>query len=179
MSACRSSPGAKLAGAGRIVAVDRDPGKLALARARGATDTLEAAGDVRAAAAELVPAGSTTRSRRSAAATRSGSHGICCARAARRRSSASPRRASRCRCLRSICSNEKTLRGCYYGSADVAAELPGLVRLAAAGDIDLAGVVSHVTDLDGVEEALQRLRRGEGARTIVILDAELAGRGVD
>ncbi len=53
------------------------------------------------------------------------------------------------------------------------------MRLAAAGDIDLAGVVSHVTDLDGVEEALQRLRRGEGARTIVILDAELAGRGVD
>ena len=75
--------------------------------------------------------------------------------------------------------NEKTLRGCYYGSADVAAELPGLVRLAASGQIDLAGVVSHVTDLDGVEEALQRLRRGEGARTIVILDAELAGRGLE
>jgi hypothetical protein len=35
--------------------------------------------------------------------------------------------------------------------------------------------VSHFTDLDGIEEALQRLRRGEGARTVVIVDAELAG----
>ena len=74
--------------------------------------------------------------------------------------------------------NEKTLRGCYYGSADVAAELPGLVALAASGEIDLASVVSHFTDLDGIEEALQRLRRGEGARTVVIVDPELAGRGV-
>ena len=70
--------------------------------------------------------------------------------------------------------SEKSLRGCYYGSANVAAELPGLVRLAAAGQLDLADVVSHVTDLDGVEEALQRMRRGEGARTIVVLDQNLA-----
>jgi len=75
--------------------------------------------------------------------------------------------------------NEKILRGCFYGSANVAEELPGLVALAASGEIDLAGVVSHFTDLDGVEEALQRLRRGEGARTVVIVDPELAGRGVE
>jgi S-(hydroxymethyl)glutathione dehydrogenase / alcohol dehydrogenase len=74
--------------------------------------------------------------------------------------------------------SEKTLRGCYYGSSDVAAELPGLVRLASSGQIDLAGVVSHVTDLEGIEEALGRLRRGEGARTVAIIDAELAGRAV-
>ena len=32
-----------------------------------------------------------------------------------------------------------------------------------------------VTDLDGIEEAFERLRRGEGARTIVIVDEQLAG----
>ena len=37
-------------------------------------------------------------------------------------------------------------------------------------------MISHTTDLDGVEEALERLRRGEGARTVVIVDPELAGR---
>jgi S-(hydroxymethyl)glutathione dehydrogenase/alcohol dehydrogenase len=75
--------------------------------------------------------------------------------------------------------SEKTLRGSYYGSANVAAELPALVGLAAAGEIDLASVVSHVVGLDGIEEAMARLRRGEGARTVVVLDAELAGRRPD
>jgi Zn-dependent alcohol dehydrogenase len=56
----------------------------------------------------------------------------------------------------------------------VAAELPDLARLVADGKLELADVVSHFTDLDGVEEALGRLRRGEGARTIVVVDPELA-----
>src|SRR6185312_14110833 len=36
---------ARMAGAGRIVAVDRDPAKLALARARGATDAVDASAE--------------------------------------------------------------------------------------------------------------------------------------
>jgi S-(hydroxymethyl)glutathione dehydrogenase/alcohol dehydrogenase len=169
--------GAKLAGAGRIVAVDRDPAKLALARARGATDTLEATGDVRAAAEELMPGGFDhaieaigrgDTIRLAWDVLRPGGQATVVGIAPAGVEVSLP-------ALDLL--NEKTLRGCYYGSSDVAAELPGLVRLAASGQIDLAGVISHVTDLDGVEEALQRLRRGEGARTIVIVDAELAGRG--
>jgi Zn-dependent alcohol dehydrogenase len=53
--------------------------------------------------------------------------------------------------------------------------VPELAALALAGELDLAGVVSHTTDLDGVEAALGRLRRGEGARTVVIVDPELSG----
>jgi S-(hydroxymethyl)glutathione dehydrogenase / alcohol dehydrogenase len=171
--------GAKLAGAGRIVAVDRDPGKLALARARGATDTVEAGPEVRADIADLVPGGfdhaieaigrgDTIRLawdvlRPAGQATVVG---------------IAPAGVKVSLPALSLLT-EKTLRGCYYGSADVAAELPGLVRLAADGQIDLAGVVSHVTDLDGIEEAMGRLRRGEGARTVVIVDAELAGRALD
>jgi S-(hydroxymethyl)glutathione dehydrogenase/alcohol dehydrogenase len=71
--------------------------------------------------------------------------------------------------------NEKSILGCYYGSANVSVELPELVRLVADGRLELADVVSHFTDLDGVEAALGRLREGEGARTIVVLDPELAG----
>jgi S-(hydroxymethyl)glutathione dehydrogenase/alcohol dehydrogenase len=171
--------GAKLAGAGRIVAIDRDPAKLALARARGATDTLEAVGDVRAATEELVPGGfdhaieaigRADTIRLAWDVLRPGGQATVVGIAPAGVEVSLP-------ALDLL--NEKTLRGCYYGSADVAAELPGLVRLAASGQIDLAGVVSHVTDLDGVEEALQRMRRGEGARTIVIVDAELAGRDPD
>jgi hypothetical protein len=35
-------------------------------------------------------------------------------------------------------------------------------------------VVSHVTDLDGIEAAFERLRAGEGARTIALIDEALA-----
>jgi S-(hydroxymethyl)glutathione dehydrogenase/alcohol dehydrogenase len=71
--------------------------------------------------------------------------------------------------------SDKTLRGTYYGSGDAQRDLPELAALAVAGGLDLAGVVTHRTDLDGVEDALERLRRGEGARTVVIVDPALAG----
>ena len=71
--------------------------------------------------------------------------------------------------------SEKSVLGCYYGSADVAAELPELVQLVRDGRLHLADTVSHFTDLDGVEDALERLRRGEGTRTVVVLDRDSAG----
>jgi Zn-dependent alcohol dehydrogenase len=37
-------------------------------------------------------------------------------------------------------------------------------------------VVTHVCDLDGIEDAFGRLRRGEGLRTLLVLDEALAGR---
>ena len=45
----------------------------------------------------------------------------------------------------------------------------------AAGRLTLADVVTHLTDLDGIGDALERLRRGDGARTVAILDRDLAG----
>ena len=71
--------------------------------------------------------------------------------------------------------SEKGIRGCYYGSGDAAALLASMAELAAAGRFPVADVVTHVTDLDGIEEAFGRLRRGEGARTVVLVDEALAG----
>ena len=71
--------------------------------------------------------------------------------------------------------SEKAIRGSYYGSANVAAELPELVALVADGRLELGEVVSHVAGLDDVEAALGRLRRGEGNRTIITVDLALAG----
>jgi S-(hydroxymethyl)glutathione dehydrogenase/alcohol dehydrogenase len=65
--------------------------------------------------------------------------------------------------------SEKTLRGSAYGSGDPATELRVLAELAAEGRLAVADVVSHTTDLDGIEEAFERLRRGEGARTVVLM----------
>lgn len=71
--------------------------------------------------------------------------------------------------------SDKSLLGTYYGSGDPALEIPELAALALAGDLDLAGVVTHVGGLDGVEAALDRLRRGEGARTVLLVGSKPAG----
>jgi S-(hydroxymethyl)glutathione dehydrogenase/alcohol dehydrogenase len=71
--------------------------------------------------------------------------------------------------------SEKGVRGSYYGSGDPARDIPVLAGLAVDGTLDLAGVVSHVTGLDDAPAALERLGRGEGARTILVIDPATAG----
>ncbi|MEA2484270.1 MAG: S-(hydroxymethyl)glutathione dehydrogenase / alcohol dehydrogenase [Thermoleophilaceae bacterium] len=70
--------------------------------------------------------------------------------------------------------SDKSLRGTYYGSGDAMRDLPALAQLAVDGELDLASAVTHWTTLDGVEEAFDRLRRGEGARTVVLIDESLS-----
>ena len=71
--------------------------------------------------------------------------------------------------------SEKSIIGSYYGSADPAETFPGLIALIRSGRLELADVVTHLIELDGVEAAFERLRHGEGGRSVVILDPELAG----
>ena len=65
-------------------------------------------------------------------------------------------------------SSEKSLRGSFYGSGSPSTELADLARLVADGSVDLSTAVSHTTDLTGIDEAFERLQRGEGARTVVL-----------
>jgi S-(hydroxymethyl)glutathione dehydrogenase/alcohol dehydrogenase len=171
---------AALAGAGRVVAVDRDPAKLALALARGATHAVDvsAAGEnlvrpIRAAAGggldwafEVIGRPDTIRLAWDV--LRPGGTAIVVGLAPVGVEVSLP-------AIEFL--SEKSIRGCYYGSTDVADELPRLERLVASGRLPLADVISHESDLDGVEDALARLRRGEGARTVLVIDRELA-RGV-
>jgi S-(hydroxymethyl)glutathione dehydrogenase/alcohol dehydrogenase len=167
--------GARLAGASPIVAVDLDPSKLERARARGATMTIDASQQdpvraVRAAlggvdhAFEVIGRPETIR--QAWKAVRPGGSVIVVG--------VAPRGVDFCLPALDLLS-DKTVRGSYYGSGDPAGDLALLARLALDGRLGLDDVVSHVTDLDGVGAALERLRRGEGARTIALLDPQLAG----
>jgi S-(hydroxymethyl)glutathione dehydrogenase / alcohol dehydrogenase len=73
--------------------------------------------------------------------------------------------------------SEKTITGSYYGSSDVHAALGQLVQLVVDGRLDLGDVVSYLIGLDDVQDALERLRRGQGARSVIVIDDELAGVG--
>jgi S-(hydroxymethyl)glutathione dehydrogenase/alcohol dehydrogenase len=170
IAACR------LAGAAQIVAVDRSSEKLSLARAAGATHVVEASTvEAPGAVVELTGGGadyafevvgSPATVRLAWDAIRPGGQVVVVGLVPRGVDVSIPG-------IELL--SDKSLRGTYYGSGDAARDLPGLAGLALAGELDLAGVVTHTTDLDGVEEALGRLRRGEGARTVVVVDPELAG----
>ncbi len=64
---------------------------------------------------------------------------------------------------------ERALLGSYYGGADVRTEFHRLIRLWKAGRLDLEGMVSKSFGLDGINEGIQALKRGEVIRQIVTL----------
>ena len=168
--------GAHLAGAEPIIAVDRVPEKLELARAQGATHVVEAAAtepleairqltdDGADFAFEVIGRPETIRLAWDA--IRPGGMAVVVGLAPEGVEVSLP-------AIEFL--SDKSIHGTYYGSGDPAAELPELARLALDRRLDLAGVVTHTDSLDGVEAALDRLRRGEGARTVLIIDAATAG----
>lgn len=167
---------ARIAGAATIVAVDRRPDKLEHALRRGATHAVD--GSAPDAAAQIAArcdggadhafevVGSPASIRLAWDVLRPGGTAVVVG--------VSPSGAEVSLPAIEFLS-EKAIVGSYYGSADPATALVGLVELVRDGRLQLADVVSHVIDLDGVPAALQRLRRGEGGRSIVVLDPELAG----
>ena len=169
--------GLRLAGARPIVALDRVPEKLELARAQGATHTVATSAEpdpIRAVRAiceggvdvafEVVGRPETIRLAWDLA--RPGGTAVVVGLAPDGVEATVP-------AIEFL--NDKTLRGTYYGSGDPGAELPGLAAMALAGELDLAGVVTSVEPLEAVEDALDRLRRGEGARSVLVVDEALAG----
>jgi Zn-dependent alcohol dehydrogenase len=167
---------AGVAGADPILAVERDAAKLELARGRGATHAIDSSGDDVVARVLELSGGGVDHAfeaigrpetvRQAWDVLRPGATAVVVG--------AVPRGVDLSLPGFDLLS-EKGLKGCYYGSGDAAAELEELARLVADGRFPVADVVTHLTGLDGIEEAFGRLRRGEGARTVVVLDPALAG----
>ena len=166
---------ARLAGAGRVIAVEPDAAKREVALARGATDAVAGGEDAAAAVLRLEPGGvdhafeavgRPATIRQAWDVLRPGATAIVVGIAPQGVEVAIP-------ALELL--SEKGLRGCYYGSANATVEIAQLARLAAEGRFGLADAVSHGCDLDGIDAAFDRLRAGAGLRTIVVLDRALAG----
>jgi len=167
---------ARIAGATTIVAVDRSSDKLDRARLLGATHAVDATGPDPAADVRELTGGGADHAfevvgrpetiRLAWDSIRGGGRAVVVGLVPRGVEVAVPG-------IEFL--SDKALLGTYYGSGDAARDLPGLAQLAVDGELDLAGVVTHTTGLAGVEAAFGRLRRGEGGRTVVVVDAELAG----
>jgi S-(hydroxymethyl)glutathione dehydrogenase / alcohol dehydrogenase len=166
----------RLAGASPIVAVDLDPAKLELALSRGATDAVESGFATTAArvtriagrgadhAFEVV--GRPETMRLAWDCLRPGGTAVVVGLAPKDVDVALP-------AIEFL--SDKAIRGSYYGSGDAAGDLPELAELALAGELDLASLITRVEPLEAVNDALDRLRHGDGVRTVLVLDPELAG----
>lgn len=162
--------GARLAGAGTVIAADVAPEKEEVARRSGATEFVVAGDDLakqvrrrtdgRGAdvAIECVGRGATIR--QAWTATRRGGRTV----------------------VVGIGRNDdradfgalelfhfaRSLTGCVYGGVDADLEIPRLVEAWRGGRLDLAALATDRTDLAGIDAAFGRMRAGHGARTLVV-----------
>ncbi|MFG2062745.1 Zn-dependent alcohol dehydrogenase [Micromonospora sp. NPDC048871] len=163
---------ARAAGAATVIAVDVSPAKADLARAAGATDFL-LADDTLSRAVRKLTGG------------RGVDHAVeCVGRAATIRTAwRATRRGGQVIVVGmggkddmvglsalEIFHSARTLRSSVYGSSDPDRDLPALARAVLDGSFDLDFLVTDRITLDEAPEALARMARGEGARTVVLFD---------
>ncbi len=162
---------AHIAGAARIIAIDPVPAKRELAEKMGATDTFDSFGeDLRKQVLALtkggvhhaieavgkIAAGELALSllRRGGTATIVGMMPL---------SETLPMRATDLLA-------EKKLQGCLMGSNRFPVDIPRLVDFYLAGRLDLDSLIAERIPLGEINGALQKLRTGEAARSVVVFD---------
>jgi S-(hydroxymethyl)glutathione dehydrogenase/alcohol dehydrogenase len=64
--------------------------------------------------------------------------------------------------------NEKTLKGCFLGSARIGEDIPRLADLVTSGDLRLDEMVSDRVELTDLPAAFDRLRKGDTVRQLVV-----------
>jgi S-(hydroxymethyl)glutathione dehydrogenase / alcohol dehydrogenase len=166
--------GARLAGAATIVAVDTRPEKLELARKLGATETVLAAPDVDTAGAvrDLTDGGADyafeaigleLTIQAAWEAVRSGGTAVVVG--------LMPKGSTLTIDPWGFI-NEKTIKGCFLGSAQIDVDIPRLLDSYADGVLELDELVSRRLALDELADAFDRLRAGEGDvhRQLVVFD---------
>jgi S-(hydroxymethyl)glutathione dehydrogenase/alcohol dehydrogenase len=163
--------GAALAGAGRIVAVDRVAEKLDLARSFGATDTVLAGADdaaTLAAIRDLTDGGPdvcaeaiglpSTIELAIASLPTGGAAVLVGMTPFGARASFEPF---------PFVDGGRRIIGSNYGSADPAVDFPRYAALHLAGQLPADRLVTGRIGLDGLEDAFAAMRRGEGVRTMI------------
>ena len=62
----------------------------------------------------------------------------------------------------------RTVKGCWYGSANVHREVPRLLELYKSGELKLDELISREIALDQVNEAFAAMKAGEVARSVIV-----------
>jgi len=164
--------GAAIAGAGRIIAIDRQPSKLALAEAFGATDIIDASdGDVVKRVMELTGGGVHH------------SFEAIGLKATAEQSFKMLRRGGTANIIGMIpvgtmielhgpdFLGEKKIQGSFMGSNRFPVDMPRFVDFYMSGKLKLDQMISRRLKLEEVNEAFEELKRGEIARSVIVFDS--------
>lgn len=163
--------GAALAGAGRVVAVDRVPAKLELARAVGATDSVLAGDDVARTVAAIRAAtdggpdvcveaiGLPATVEIAIAGLPTGGTALLVG--------MTPVGARASFEVFPFVDGARRIVGSNYGSAEPAVDFPRYAALFLEGRLPIDRLVTASIGLDGLEDAFDRMRRGEGVRSVI------------
>lgn len=164
--------GARLAKAGRIVAVDVVPEKLELARRLGATDAIDARdGDVVEALRALVPEGldyvfdaigKIETTEQSIAALGQGGAAVIVGLPPTGRTARFDPLA--------LAEADQRILGSNYGSVDAARDIPALVDLVVSGELDVESMISARRPLDEAADALADLAAGHALRQLLMME---------
>ena len=162
---------AHLAGASRIIAVDRGWDKLEAALARGATHTVDALTQDVVDSVLLLSDGGVDHAfeivgtpptiRQAWDVLRPGGTAVVVG--------ISPRGMEVTLPALDLLS-QKGIKGSYYGSGNPVAEIPSLAELVATGRYPLADSVTALTDLDGIQGGFDRMIEGVGGRTVAVME---------
>jgi S-(hydroxymethyl)glutathione dehydrogenase/alcohol dehydrogenase len=162
--------GARLAGAGEVIVVDRSPEKLELATTMGATQVLEAGGEL-------------AKQVRGLTEKRGADHAFDCVGLADTiRSSWSATRRGGTTTIVGIGGKEqqvsfsalelfhfaRVIQGCVYGNTDPMTDIPKVLGYAADGSLDLGALITGTVGLDGIDGAFADMVAGKGVRTVVV-----------
>jgi Zn-dependent alcohol dehydrogenase len=164
--------GARIAGAGTIVAVDVHPAKLAAAEALGATATIDASKvepvnavrdltDQRGADVAFEALGQGRTIDQVVEMTRRGGQAILVGIPRMDVMLTLP-------AMLGIVLAGRTIKGCWYGSSDIGRDVPRLVELYRDGQLHLDELISRRIDLSEVNDALGTLVSGDGTRSVIV-----------
>ncbi|MBV8559306.1 MAG: Zn-dependent alcohol dehydrogenase [Acidimicrobiia bacterium] len=164
--------GARIAGAGEIIAIDMNETKLQMAKEFGATATINASqGDPvsqvmsmteeRGAdvAFEVIGLGPTID--QTITMTRRGGQAILVGVPRMDVMVTIP-------AFLGLVLQEKTIKGCWYGSSNVRQDVPKLIDLYKKGDLKLDELISREISLDEVNDAFEAMKTGEVARSVIV-----------
>lgn len=162
--------GAVLAGAGRVIAADTNPGKLDLALRLGATDVLVPDGALADQVGAIEPGGVDH------AFDVTGVAGVAAAAMTATRPGGttvlvgSPPADTTVHVSPQLLFGDRRLRGCVGGNAVPARDLPVLLRLVRSGKLAVEPLISERVTLDEINDAIARQRAGEVARSLVLFE---------
>jgi S-(hydroxymethyl)glutathione dehydrogenase / alcohol dehydrogenase len=163
--------GARIKGAGRIIAIDMNETKLQMAKEFGATESINASqGDPvsqvmatteqRGADVAFEVIGLQDTINQTIMMTRRGGQAILVG---------VPKMDAMVQipAFLGLVLQEKTIKGCWYGSSNVQKDVPKLIELYRKGDLKLDELISRTIKVDEVNDAFDAMKTGEVARSVI------------